>query len=287
MRRTIALFACMILCVIGVPSHAAEDCGPNPTYNYPTPSGYDCRPYAADGMWKIFTRGGPVPLCTLKRVGNILNGSCVGPEAAGPINGTVDGPEVRWRWQYTTYVGNKAGAFDFVVTSQSDDNISGKIEQKEVGLSFDFKGHRVWNSLRWTPKPTSPASASATSVPMRMEGGTYVVPVIINDAITLDFIVDSGAADVSIPVDVVMTLIRTGTLKDLDFLGENTYILADGSRVPSQTFRIRSLKVGNKVLENVIGSVASMKGSLLLGQSFLGRFKSWSVDNVNHALVFE
>ena len=124
-----------------------------------------------------------------------------------------------------------------------------------------------------------------TSVPMRIEGGTYVVPVLINDAITLDFIVDSGAADVSNPADVVMTLMRTKTLKDTDFLGEQTYVLADGSKVPSQTFVIRSLKVGDKVLENVNGSVASVHGSLLLGQTFLSRFKSWSVDNTKHALV--
>ena len=128
-------------------------------------------------------------------------------------------------------------------------------------------------------------SSSATSVPMRIEGGTYVIPVLINGAITLDFVVDSGAADVSIPADVVMTLMRTGTLKETDFLGEKTYVLADGSKVPSQTFRIRSLKVGNKVLENVNGSVASVQGSLLLGQAFLSRFKSWSVDNTKHALV--
>jgi predicted aspartyl protease len=126
---------------------------------------------------------------------------------------------------------------------------------------------------------------SLTSVPMQIEGGIYVVPVLINDAITLDFVVDSGAADVSIPADVVMTLMRTKTLKGTDFLGEKTYVLADGSKVPSQTFVIRSLKVGNKVLENVNGSIASVQGSPLLGQSFLNRFKSWSVDNANHALV--
>jgi predicted aspartyl protease len=128
-------------------------------------------------------------------------------------------------------------------------------------------------------------SSAPMSVPMQIGGGIYVVPVLINDAITLDFVVDSGAADVSIPADVVMTLMRTGTLKESDFLGEKTYVLADGSKVPSQTFRIRSLKVGGKVLQNVNGSVASVQGSLLLGQSFLGRFKSWSVDNTKHALL--
>ena len=124
------------------------------------------------------------------------------------------------------------------------------------------------------------------SVPMQRRGGLYVVPVLINDAITLDFIVDSGASDVRIPADVVMTLMRTGSLTASDFLGQKTYVLADGSTVPSQTFRIRSLKVGNKVLENVNGST-SEKGFLLLGQSFLSRFKSWSVDNNKHVLIFE
>jgi hypothetical protein len=35
--------------------------------------------------------------------------------------------------------------------------------------------------------------------------------------------------------------------------------LADGSTVPSMTFVIRSLKVGNHLLENVTGSVASVQ----------------------------
>ena len=120
---------------------------------------------------------------------------------------------------------------------------------------------------------------------MQQIGGVYVVPVLINDAIPLNFVVDSGAADVSIPADVVMTLMRTGSLQEADFLGEKTYVLADGSTVPSQTFVIRSLKVGNVVLENVNRSVASVHGSLLLGQTFLSRFKSWSVDNTKHALL--
>lgn len=129
--------------------------------------------------------------------------------------------------------------------------------------------------------------SSARSVPMQRRGGTYVVPVLINNAITLDFIVDSGAADVSIPADVVLTLMRAGTIRKTDFLGNETYVLADGSKMPSPTFTIRSLKVGDQILENVKGDVASVKGSLLLGQSFLSRFKAWSIDNTNHALMLE
>jgi hypothetical protein len=124
-------------------------------------------------------------------------------------------------------------------------------------------------------------------IPLQRQGGTYTAPVLVNGAIILDFILDSGAADVSMPADVVMTLVRTGTLQANDFTGTQTYKLADGSIIPSATFRIRSLIVGNRVVEDVTGGVAPVEGSLLLGQSFLSRFKSWSIDNSRRTLVLE
>ena len=63
---------------------------------------------------------------------------------------------------------------------------------------------------------TRPALAS--EVPLTKEGGVYVVPVQINGAITLDFVVDSGAAEVNVPADVVMTLVRAKTIAPSDFL---------------------------------------------------------------------
>lgn len=129
----------------------------------------------------------------------------------------------------------------------------------------------------------SPAGASA--IMMQRQVGIFVIPVTINNAITLGFILDSGASDVSIPADVVKTLIRTGTIQGTDFLGSKHYRLADGSVVPNATFRIRTLKVGERQIENIEGSVASVDSPLLLGQSFLGRFKSWSVDNQRHMLI--
>jgi clan AA aspartic protease (TIGR02281 family) len=135
------------------------------------------------------------------------------------------------------------------------------------------------------PQPVQPASNNAGGIPLSVQGGTFLVPVLINGQITLNFTIDSGAADVSIPADVVSTLIRTGTLQKSDFVGQKTYRLADGSTVPSATFLIRSLKVGNRLLENVTGNVASAKADLLLGQSFLNRFNSWSIDNKRQVLL--
>jgi predicted aspartyl protease len=137
------------------------------------------------------------------------------------------------------------------------------------------------------PKGAPQPKGGASEISLQDLNGVFTIPVLINGALTLNFTIDSGASDVSIPADVVLTLIRTGTLRDTDFLGRKTYRLADGSTVPSQTFRIRSLRIGDREIENVVGSVASVEGSLLLGQSFLSRFRSWSINNQRHVLVLE
>ena len=54
------------------------------------------------------------------------------------------------------------------------------------------------------------AAAPTNEVRLEKQGGTYTVPVVINNAIRLNFILDSGASDVLIPGDVFLTLVRTG-----------------------------------------------------------------------------
>ncbi len=117
--------------------------------------------------------------------------------------------------------------------------------------------------------------------------GTYRVPVTINGVIPLPFMVDSGASDVVLPADVVMTLMRTGTLRQADFLGQQNYRLADGTIMPSQTFRLKSLQVGNRMIENVTASTTGSQGALLLGQSFLSRFGKVSFDYGKQVLILE
>ena len=156
-----------------------------------------------------------------------------------------------------------------------------------IGRARAYRRGEPYVARASAPATPSQRSISKTSTVMKKERGIYVVPVIINNAITLDFAVDSGASDVSIPIDVVKALIDAGTIRDTDLIGEKTYVIADGSKVKSLTFRIRSLKVGDRLIENLTGSVGPVKGIPLLGQSFLGRFKSWSIDNSRHALVLE
>jgi len=128
---------------------------------------------------------------------------------------------------------------------------------------------------------------ATTEVSLRGQNGTFKVPVTLNNVLTLNFTIDSGASDVSISTDAVEKLMRAGTLSRSDFAGKQTYHLADGSRVTADTFRIRVLKVGDREVRDVLCSVTNDEGSLLLGQSFLTRFRSWSIDNQRQVLLLK
>lgn len=135
------------------------------------------------------------------------------------------------------------------------------------------------------PAVASSGGALETTVPLEEERGTFVVPARINDAVDLRFIIDSGASDINIPGDVAERLMRSGVISQQDFIGGRIAILADGARIPLSEFRIRSLQVGALELKDVTASVSSRSGPLLLGQSFLARLTSWSIDNQRHALI--
>jgi hypothetical protein len=130
-------------------------------------------------------------------------------------------------------------------------------------------------------------AAQRTEVPLEPTGGIYTVPVRINGVITLQFIVDSGAAEVQIPADVALTLLRAKTIEDSDFLPGGAYTLADGSTLKSLRFTIRELQIGDRQLSNVPAALAPPTGALLLGQSVLARLPSWSLDNRRHVLVID
>ena len=187
--------------------------------------------------------------------------------------------------------------FDFAM--QLDDDRIAKLtfEKGAYGNKFVSQALAAWSS---PPDANTPAlnpnhssigpistASSHTEIATTRAGGTFNVPVLVNEKVALDFMIDSGASDVSIPADVVSTLRRTGTLTDSDFVGKQTFVLADGSKYPSQIFRLHSLRVGDRVVNNVIAHAVGPEGFLLLGQSFLTKFKSWSIDNNRGLLVLD
>jgi hypothetical protein len=121
---------------------------------------------------------------------------------------------------------------------------------------------------------------------IRGKDDLFEVAAELNDAIKLKFILDSGASDVSVPPNIVKSLIESGNLKQTDFYGEQEYRLADGSTIKSSTFIIHKLKIGDLVFEEIKASIGSSNDApLLLGQNLLKKFGTVTLDYYNNKLV--
>jgi predicted aspartyl protease len=130
-----------------------------------------------------------------------------------------------------------------------------------------------------------PSSAGET-VQLRLVDGVFTVPVVINRAMIIPFVLDSGAAEVQLPAEVVLTLARTGTLAEGDFIGSGSFVLANGDTLRSPRFIIREMRIGEHVIRDVAASVGpAIHSQALLGQSFLSKLPSWTLDNNRHVLV--
>ena len=117
--------------------------------------------------------------------------------------------------------------------------------------------------------------------------GVYVVPGTINGVVSAKFLIDTGASLVGVPAGLVKSLVDSGFIAQTDFLGERTFRIANGSTIQAQALRLKSLQVGNVVVEDIEASVLPENAPLLLGQSFLTRLKSWSMDTTAHTLTIE
>jgi clan AA aspartic protease (TIGR02281 family) len=105
-----------------------------------------------------------------------------------------------------------------------------------------------------------------------------VLPVRINQTITIPFIIDTGASTVVIPEDVALTLMRAGALTHDDFIGRGRATLANGSEVIQDSEMIRELQVGDLTARDVTAFVSSARGDPLLGESFLSTFGRVTID---------
>jgi hypothetical protein len=129
--------------------------------------------------------------------------------------------------------------------------------------------------------------AYSESIKLKESGGVYMLPVRINDTVTVPFVLDSGAAEVSIPNDVFSVLKRSDTINQTDFIGKGIYTLADGTTVSSDRYILHKMSVGDHIITDVVANVVSVTGDPLLGQSFLQKLPAWTLDNAQHALVLQ
>ena len=127
--------------------------------------------------------------------------------------------------------------------------------------------------------------ASAEEIKLRSVGGVYTVPVRLNGQLTMDFMIDTGAADVGISDAIATRMLGSGVMSQGDFKGSEKYVLADGSTLTCRALTLRSVRVGGRDVADVKASACPGNPPLLLGQSFLKKLGPWALDYGRESLV--
>lgn len=169
---------------------------------------------------------------------------------------------------------------NYLVYTDSDYTYVGE----SVGLySYGNKGQ--YSSFEDFNFKLNVINKNVNAIKFKKDGDLNKIPISINDIINTDFIIDTGASNVSITPDLALLLIKSGTIKSEDWLNDKYYQFADGSSAKSKAFKIKKLKIGNKVLYDVDCSISNnLSAPLLLGQNVLNRFGKVTIDNENHIL---
>ena len=118
-----------------------------------------------------------------------------------------------------------------------------------------------------------------TEIPFKRRGGVTEVNCKIN-GLTLYFIFDTGAGDVTISSVEAAFMFKNGYLTRQDVLGRANYLTASGDVVEGTVVNLATIEIGDVSLSNVRASVVKGQNApLLLGQSVLGRLGKIEIDN--------
>lgn len=113
---------------------------------------------------------------------------------------------------------------------------------------------------------------------MNKERGVYTIPCRVN-GLSLTFILDTGASDVSISLTEAIFMVKNGYLDPADIQGTSYALFANGQVAENTDILIREIEVGGYILKNIKASVVhTMKAPLLLGQSALEKLGSIQIN---------
>ena len=129
-------------------------------------------------------------------------------------------------------------------------------------------------------------SIQAQTIKAKNENGVLHVPIKINSVLRVEAMIDTGAAECSLPPCIANTLIKTNTLLPKHLLPSKVYSLADGSTQECKRFTIKSLKIGNQTVHDIECSVAkSDNAPMLIGVSALKKLKNIRINYKNNTLI--
>lgn len=158
-------------------------------------------------------------------------------------------------------------------------------KQKEQSVSSRKSDQERLSQTKEKEQSVS-AKTTPRTVKMRQEHGVYYIPARINGQ-ELEFVFDTGASGVLISQVEATLLWKQGKLTEEDILGKVQNFIADGSVVNNTAIILRSVEVAGVTLHDIEAYVSqNSTAPLLLGQSVMSRFGSFTLDYRNSTVTF-
>ena len=177
-------------------------------------------------------------------------------------------------------------AFPYIENDDDMDAIRGRDDFKALIVMYKEKlAERI---EKMGINMTAVKEEQITEVPItRKAGGTFNVDCSVN-GLALNMIFDTGASDVSISKVEADFMLKNNYLSKDDIKGKQYYQTADGGISEGTVITLKEVRIGDAVLHNVDASVVkSQKAPLLLGESVLQKFGTFTVDNINSKLIIK
>jgi len=126
-----------------------------------------------------------------------------------------------------------------------------------------------------------------TILKIQKVNGVFQIPVEVN-GIKMFFIFDTGASIISISQTEANFLWKQRKLSTEDIKGTVNFTDANGDISEGTIIILSTIKIGNRILNDVEASVVhNLNAPLLLGQSAMAKFGKISIENNREEITFE
>jgi len=120
-------------------------------------------------------------------------------------------------------------------------------------------------------------------IPLEKHGGVFYLTLSLG-GVLVDGVLDSGASEISIPKALEDYMLKNYIIDSSDYTTPGLYMIADGSISMKPRFTLPYVKIDDIEVRNVICSLNDSEDVILIGNSFLERFRSWEIDNTEQIL---
>jgi uncharacterized protein (TIGR02145 family) len=128
---------------------------------------------------------------------------------------------------------------------------------------------------------------SQTVIQMKKVGGVSIIPCKVN-GLSLSFIFDTGASDVTISLTEAQFMFKNGYLTKEDIIGTSKYTDANGDISEGVNINLREIEIQGLKLYNIKAAIVNnLDAPLLLGQSAISKLGKIELDLQNNILTIQ